>query len=222
MQEALQEMGGVQSIAGPSMHYFSGWGKKQWYERNPPHKLEQLEPLSWELPPETIGHLQDVEVFGFCVIHVDDVLYAGNNKFLNYFRSSMMNRFICKQPDRDSACYLGMQIDRLENGDLEVGSNGYEDQIEPIAVSRDRALDPNAELTEEEEKQFRTVLGKAMWLARITRADISFEVAAVAQCYSADAELPQHYESEEHVGSAEQGQPAGSTDHMPGFEEAAD
>ena len=131
MQEALQEMGGVQSIADPSMHYFSGWGKKQWYERNPPHKLEQLEPLSWELPPETIGHLQDVEVFGFCVIHVDDVLYAGNNKFLNYFRSSMMNRFICKQPDRDSACYLGMQIDRLENGDLEVGSNGYEDQIEP-------------------------------------------------------------------------------------------
>ena len=215
-------------------HYFIGQAgnKKVFFERNLPTNFDDLgennEPIN------ILGEHESKNVYGFCTVHVDDILMAGSDKFLTWLTGKIEQRFWTKTFEENDANYLGMHIVRREDGTIVVDSKNYEEQIQEIEISPTRMKEHNSLLTEDEEAKFRASLGKLMWVARLTRPDIAFEAAACAQKYEDNMELIQDYheyhladpfikESENEIKDDPPNQKFESSemDHMSGFEETS-
>jgi hypothetical protein len=143
----------------------------------------------------------------------------------------MNKRFKCKPCDKNNLKYCGLHIKWTETNEIEVSSDDYEKNIHELIVHPKRERDWNEYLTEEEEREFRKMLGKLMWVAKITRADVTYEVAAVSKAYDDAYELCQNYEMKDiknHKKNLVEHKPRENkkiekgnetNEHMPGFDE---
>ena len=137
--------------------------------------------------------MQKGNVVGVCAVHVDDIYFSGIPNFMEYFQYKVAERFKVKDAKINDIMHTGLRVRKMIDGDVIVASEDHGKNIEEIQIRPERQRDLNAILIEEE-KDFRSQLGKIMWLARITRADITYEAAAVAQAFAEAERLEQNYE----------------------------
>ena len=86
-----------------------------------------------------------------------------------------------------------MQIEQLFDGSILMQAKGYESGIAEIGLEPERIATPDAILDDRETHEFRSSLGKLMWIARLTRPDLAFESAAAAQKYADEIKIYQEY-----------------------------
>ena len=185
--------GAVQSVSDPSLFLWTAFGPEKWDRVEPSGKVSDLA-VDMSVPPETVDDIQSREVWGLCTVYVDDVFFTGCDKFIHWFEHELTTRFKCKEASWNDAKYLGMEIKLTKDGTVELTSGGYEKCIKAIDLEPAREKQEEEFLTEDEERQFRNLLGKAMWSARIARADLTYEVAAIAQAYNHGRKLTQEYQ----------------------------
>jgi hypothetical protein len=125
----------------------------------------------WDVHPEIVGGISSKQVHGMCTVYVDDVFFTGDVKYMKWFEKKLTDRFKCKPANWNESKYLGMMLKATNDGAVELRSDGYERCIQEISISPERAREMESFLIESEERDFRNMLGKAMWSARITRAD---------------------------------------------------
>ena len=221
--------GAVQSTADPSLFLWTQYKREEWNKVVPSSKVSDLNKI-WTVPPETLKKIKNKQVFGLCTVYVDDLLYAGDIRFMKWFEKEITTRFTCKKPEWNNAKYLGMRIRVHQDNTVTLTSDGYEANIGRIPITKERKAQEEDFLTEPEERAFRNVLGKAMWSARIARADLTYEVAAIAQAYAHGRKLVQEYEMEDLTKAPpytdkdikipdEEMQQTSGNDHMPGFDD---
>ena len=80
------------------------------------------------------------------------------------------------------------KINNEEFGGIIPDSDNYEDEINHIGISRERARQPNEPLTEDEHAALRSELWKLMRIARLARQAAIYDAPAAAQTFS-DGEL---------------------------------
>ena len=228
----MAEIGGKKCQADPGLHVFSSFKLENWSRMNYETKGRVKEmKYEWTMRPDLDEQGEKGIVHGLTMIHVDDLLYIGTPKFVHWFEESLQLRFKCKMPDRNDVKYLGMRIKKLRSGTFELSSNGYERCIKPITLNEGRTSELDSLLNEKEEGDFRALLGKLMWLARITRGDIATDVAHIAQVYKNGRRIEQSYdfseilvvddpESEVKVQEwSPVREKTTGNDHMPGFDD---
>ena len=174
----------------PSLYLWTAYGQEKWDRVIPSRKVSELS-RDWDVHPEIVGDINSKQVHGMCTVYVDDVFFTGDVKFMKWFEKKLTDRFKCKPANWNESKYLGMMLRATSDGAVELTSDGYERCIQEIAISPERAREMESFLIESEERDFRNMLGKAMWSARITRADCTYEVAAIAQAYNHGRKLMQ-------------------------------
>ena len=163
----VEKLGARVSEADPAMFYWSGHEKKNFYkERKTCKSWEDLKHSS--LPDEVDNHIESAKVWGVVTTHVDDLQMFGDQEFLKWITKEILNRFKCKGYEENKATYLGMLVEKHENGSISIDAQNYEDCIDIVHISPERHQDNNAILNPIEEAEFRSALGRIMWLVRFT------------------------------------------------------
>ena len=123
---------------------------------------------------------EDGKLGAILIVHVDDLMLCcdGSQNILKRVEE-LRNRFpfgtwqnVSKEP---SISYCGKEI-RVEGECVKLSQNKFIDgRLDEIKISKERKLQLECEVTEEERSDYRSVVGSLQWLATQTRPDIAFE-----------------------------------------------
>ena len=171
--EWFREIGAKPAEAEQALFIFSSFNVKSWYEVEPLKKVKGI--YQWSIRPELLSDIKTGVTWGVCAVHVDDVYFTGEPEFMCWFQEAIKSRFKVKEAKINDITHVGLRVRKLEDGSVKITGEDYERNIERIYIEPARQRDLNAFLIESEEKDFRSQLGKVMWLARITRADIAYD-----------------------------------------------
>ena len=159
---------------------------RAWYEQISSFIMNDMGYERSILDPALFVLRQNSEPVAMLVLHVDDLMVATNGSaFSEKTVDLLFNRFPFGEWSKvaDSASgvtYCGKEIVvTKENGQdiILLKQKGFVDgRLETVPVSPERKKTPDAEVTEEERSDFRSVLGSLQWLSNQSRPDISFMV----------------------------------------------
>ena len=116
---------------------------------------------------------KDGKLIGFVCIHVDDLLLCGNSKFESLITEKLMQRFKFSKLEKRKFTYLGCEIEKLKNGDISLNQNEYIRKIREVVVP---ARSNTCRVSEYEKREIRRVVGELLWVSRMTRPDLAFDV----------------------------------------------
>ena len=111
---------------------------------------------------------------GIIVTHVDDLFYCGGSNFKRDVIQPILKKFKISRLKTGVFTYLGWSVTQ-DDDCISVDQSDYAKTIKSVDLpaSRKKALDD--ELTQEEHKQYQSLLGKLLWLSSQTRPDLCFE-----------------------------------------------
>jgi len=90
----IKSAGARQSVADPALFYWSGWKQKSFFERKLPTNFDDLRENNE--PINILGDHESKNVYGFCTVHVDDILMAGGDKFLTWLTEKIEQKVLDK------------------------------------------------------------------------------------------------------------------------------
>ena len=125
--------------------------------------------------------VKDSQLAGVILVHVDDFLWAGSEKFKTLIMDPFKKNFKISTESDDCFKYVGLEIKQSKDG-LLVSQKEYVKSLKPVAVqcsSDDRLLDQS------EKRLFRGINGQLGWASNMTRPDISFECCQLSTAQSA-------------------------------------
>ena len=109
---------------------------------------------------------------GVLLLHVDDLLALGSDKFHANIIDDLKNKFTFGKIEKNEFRFCGIDI-KVTNDGIIISQNDYVDSLEEIPNSETHDLD--RQLSKEEFKLYRGAIGKLIWLNEQTRPDISFD-----------------------------------------------
>ena len=117
---------------------------------------------------------------GALAIHVDDILFAGNDKMAAAMKS-ISNRFAFGSQKFDNFIHLGIEIKSSNDlSEVSLGQESYIAVLSPIELGPSRAQQTDSPLTSDEQHRLRMLTGGIMWIAGMTRPDISVDASMLA------------------------------------------
>ena len=128
-----------------------------------------------KLDPSVYIYHHNNELAGFCVVHVDDCLTAGNQVFKSHVLCHLCSYFSLSSKRTKQFKYVGWNINQQPNS-IEVDQIDYQKGIEPIEVNAARMNQPDQRLNQSDIKNYQQLLGKLQWLSSQSRPDIRFTV----------------------------------------------
>ncbi len=117
---------------------------------------------------------QKGEVKGLLATHVDDFMHCGVPEF-DDIMDRLRKRFIAGKLEEKSFAYVGFDIEQTEDCIL-LNQQHYMEDLPSKTVNPSRARQKEANLSKDENKLFRSLVGKCNWAARGTRPDLAYEV----------------------------------------------
>ena len=111
---------------------------------------------------------------GIMSTHVDDFCWAGTNNFIANVINPMKTTFQVGAEHNTAFKYLGLNINQTTNG-IELDQNSYLNTIEQILINKERTINKDSALTEDEIRDLRTLTGQLNWLGNQSRPDILFD-----------------------------------------------
>ena len=120
-------------------------------------------------------YISESQLCGFAVIHVDDFLLGGNNKFKTHVIDKLYSSFQIGSCKESKFKYIGWNFDQKENGTI-IDQNDYQEKILEIKLAPQRENQRQCNLSEHEKKQYQELLGQLQWISSQTRPDIRFNV----------------------------------------------
>ena len=131
--------------------------------------------------PALFTYHKDGKLEGVVCFHVDDIFAAGTPNFKSMFLKELRRRFKFSKVDKYKFKYLGCEVEKLPNGDIELNQNEYISKIAEVDCSDEANSSP---VNEVERKTIRRVVGELLWVSLMTRPDLSFEVNRLSSVIS--------------------------------------
>lgn len=78
-----------------------------------------------------------------------------------------------------SFTYCGKKIEQLKDGTIRVSMVEYHSDLKPVVIPLQRRQQPQADLTPQERKQLRAILGSMQWLVAQVRVDMAFHLSVL-------------------------------------------
>jgi len=123
--------------------------------------------FSWHAGPELKGVI---------CLYVDDFLWAGSSEFQAEIIEKLKALFLIGSSASKAFKYVGLNIAVVGGGCTTIDQFEYIHSIEPIKVSRQRAMMKSSELSTKEKCEYRALIGQLNWVATHTRPDVAFDV----------------------------------------------
>ena len=116
---------------------------------------------------------------GVIVTYVDDQVWGGTEKFAKEVIKKLVNTFSISSENSTAFQYIGINTKQKKNMSIQIDQNHYAASLKDIAISESRRQQKHEPLTSLEQSQLKSMIGKANWLATMTRPDISFQVCFI-------------------------------------------
>ena len=115
----------------------------------------------------------DNSVDGIILIHVDDLLYFGSQRFLDEIIQPFKCFFKISREETQAFRYVGINIQQGEDH-LKIEQQNYVDSLEVDIIPKDALRDPQRVANDEEKKIFRRAVGQLGWIVSMTRPEAAF------------------------------------------------
>ena len=151
---------------------------REWYLR----LKEKVLSLGCKLSASDYGMFfmhHEGKLVGILILYVDDILWGGNRKFRLQVIEELKLTFEVSSEQESAFQYLGINISQAKDGMIRLDQKSYIDNLKAIPLTNERSRDKESNLTEEEIKQLKSVVGKLNWAAGISRPDIGFLVGTI-------------------------------------------
>ena len=102
---------------------------------------------------------------GVMASHFDDFLHAGELEFDSAVMEPLRERFLAGKLEEGSFSYVGFHISQTGEG-LTFDQTRYLEEIEPVEVDNQRALQKNEPLTPMEQTHLRAMVGRINWVVQ--------------------------------------------------------
>ncbi|CAB0009315.1 unnamed protein product [Nesidiocoris tenuis] len=121
-------------------------------------------------------------------IYVDDGILVGDKSEIDSFLSNLKNEFKIKIGNLDT--FLGMQIERKEDGSIFVHQEGYTQNIlsrfnmsesNPVSTPCERRVPDDDDRPLETNVPYRQAVGSLLFLSMTTRPDLAYAVSTVSE-----------------------------------------
>ena len=123
-----------------------------------------------------LDHMSNIR--GMLVSHIDDFLHGGDSLFEDKVITPLINRFTAGKLRIGNFTYVGFQITQSKNG-IEIDQEQYVRNL-----SEDEWITPKrskiSTLTDEEQTQYRGIIGSINWCVRNSRPDLAFELTELS------------------------------------------
>ena len=126
-------------------------------------------------------HVEDI-FKGIICVYVDDFLFGGTQLFLDTIIKKLINKFRIGSSAKITFTYVGINFNAYRDG-LTMDQDHYIESMTKIPISTTRETEKDCELTKEEKKSFRTLIGQMSWVSTHTRPDVSFETCELGGIY---------------------------------------
>ena len=126
-------------------------------------------------------HVDDV-LQGIICVYVDDFLFAGTQLFLDTIIKKLINKFRIGSSAKITFTYVGINFNAYKDG-LTMDQDHYIKSLTTIPISTARATEKNCDLTKDEKKTFRALIGQMSWVSTHTRPDVAFETCELGGIY---------------------------------------
>jgi hypothetical protein len=117
---------------------------------------------------------------GIVILHVDDIMWAGNEGTMLPIMNKLKRVFQISHEDEEAFTYIGIHTTQLPNGSITLDQKSYINSIEEIPLAPERARDLTNQLHDKEITALRSVLGQLNWVSNMTRPDISYGVSRIS------------------------------------------
>ena len=118
------------------------------------------------------------EICGIICIHVDDLLFGGNDSFIGGVMRKFRSTFKIGSSSGRDFVHLGLEFSQ-HTGGISIGQRSYIEKL-PDKVKL------------ESEKHLKGILGKLEWISGHTRPDIVFDLVSLRKLYLEDANKAEH------------------------------
>ncbi|CAK9063210.1 unnamed protein product, partial [Durusdinium trenchii] len=121
---------------------------------------------------------RSLQAAGIILSHVDDLLLGGNVRAQN---SLLMigQELGFGSVEYDDFVYCGKRVQMKSDGSVVINMQAYHENLRPMEISLARRKTPEAELTEQERRQLRAVLGSLQWLVAQVRFDQGYALSTL-------------------------------------------
>lgn len=142
-------------------------------------ELINLAMLQSKVDPSLFYKVNNGEVIGAIITHIDDFMHCGSTLFDSIVIKPLLQRFIAGKQESNSFRYIGFGIIQNDK-EITMDQGKYITDLEGIRIDPGRAKERNSPLTLEEQRQFRSLVGQCNWAAQGTRPDLAYEVVELS------------------------------------------
>ena len=120
------------------------------------------------------------DVQGIVLLHVDDIMWSGNEDLLMPIINKLKNTFQISHENEAIFTYIGINTTQKPDSSITLDQSSYVSSISTIPLSLERLKDPLQVLNKDETTSLRSALGQLNWLSNMTRPDISYSVSRIS------------------------------------------
>lgn len=120
---------------------------------------------------------------GLLASHVDDFIWSGSDNFEQNFIERIRKKLNVGREEIDTFKYVGLNLTSDENK-ITLDQHHYIKSLEPIELTKHRAIDKESSLTVLESNAMRSKIGQIMWIASQTRPDVMFDASLLASSFN--------------------------------------
>ena len=118
-------------------------------------------------------------LIGVIIVHVDDFLFAGNEKFQNTVIGNLRQTFAIGKEESKQFKYLGLNLCYQEDK-ITIDNKEYIKNLECVNIKRHLSHDLSESLSNDMKDILRQKLGQLLWVCNQSRPDICFDVSNIA------------------------------------------
>jgi len=149
---------------------------RSWYLRVK-HELLQSGMTICKLDQALFLHFTNGSLSGLVCLHVDDMLWSGTTEFQQSVIAHISEKFQIGSTETGIFKYVGVNVTNAEKF-IGVDQEHYIRALQEVTISAGRPR--SDDLTDDERREYRSVVGQLNWVATQTRPDILFEVCLLS------------------------------------------
>ena len=131
------------------------------------------------LDPSLFYWYNNDKLQGIICVYVDDFLWMGTQVFRERVIDILRGEFSIGSTASSTFKYIGLKVDSTDRG-ITVSQHGYAGLLAPLRLGCGRSAAKSSELSENEKREFRALIGQLSWIATQTRPDIAFDVCELS------------------------------------------
>ena len=132
-----------------------------------------------EIDPSMFTWHENNSLTGVIIVHVDDFLLAGNEKFQNTFIANLWQTFAIGKEESKQFKYLGLNYCYQEDK-ITIDQKEHINNLECVDIERHIRNNLSELLSNDMKDILRQKVGQLLWVCNRSRSDICFEVSNIA------------------------------------------